>query len=86
MIVKIKVVGKCRDILRKQGKLPNIKPGIGVFVVYAFEQAAKQYSIVRLIPNHGQRCKEIFYLLYIHSPSSLTIYLTMRQISSAFAE
>lgn len=45
--------------------IPNIKPGIGVFVVYSFEQAAKQYSIVRLIPNHGQRCKEIFYLLYI---------------------
>ena len=44
--------------------IPNIKPGIGVFVVYAFEQAAKQYSVVRLMFNHGQQCKENFYSLY----------------------
>lgn len=36
----------------------DIISGIGAFVVYAFEQAAKQYSVVRLVFNQGQQCKE----------------------------
>ena len=42
----------------------DIISGIGAVVVYAFEQAAKQYSVVRLMFNHGQQCKENFYSLY----------------------
>ena len=42
----------------------DIISGIGAFVVYAVEQAAKQYSVVRLMFNHGQQCKENFYSLY----------------------
>lgn len=33
----------------KKAPIPDIISGIGAFVVYAFEQAAKQYSVVRLI-------------------------------------
>lgn len=48
----------------KKAPIPDIISGIGAFVVYAFEQAAKQYSVVRLMFNHGQQCKETFYSLY----------------------
>lgn len=48
----------------KKAPIPDIISGIGAVVVYAFEQAAKQYSVVRLMFNHGQQCKENFYSLY----------------------
>ncbi|MCR2020280.1 hypothetical protein NSB04_11125, partial [Blautia pseudococcoides] len=65
--------------------IPNIKPGIVLLLFTLLNRPPNNiqlYDLCRTTDNDVRRFT-IFY--NIHSPSSLTIYLTMRQISSAFA-